>query len=367
MRPTWVEVDLDAIAHNVSTVAATVAPAEVCAVVKADGYGHGAVPVATTALAAGATRLAVALVEEGVRLRQAGIDAPVLVLSEAAPEDSATVMRWGLTPTVYSESAIAALAAAGAVPVHVKVDTGMHRVGAAPDDIVGLAKTVAASGTMSLEALWTHFAVAEEDHEFTTGQLDVLTATAAALAAAGLAPPRIHAANTAGALGRDDARFSMVRLGLGMYGLRPAPHIGAGIELRPAMKVVSHVTHLRRHPAGTRPSYGRRRLLPSDATVATVPIGYADGVSRRLASLGAEVLIRGRRFPLAGTVTMDQIVVDVDDAEVEVGDQVVLLGRQGDVEISADEWAERLGTISYEVVCGFGARVPRRYRGGAAA
>ncbi len=361
MRPTWIEVDLTAVAHNVAAVADIVAPAEVCAVVKADGYGHGALPVATAALGAGATRLAVALVEEGVQLRQAGVDAPILVLSEAAPADAATVARWDLTPTAYSEDGVAALAAAGAGPVHLKVDTGMHRVGARPGDVVGLARAVAASGPLSLEALWTHFAVAEEDADYTARQIERLADAVGALTSAGLAPPMVHAANTAGALGRDDARFSMVRLGLGMYGLLPAPHLGASVGLRPAMKVVSHVSHLRRHPAGTRPSYGRRRPLPADATVATVPIGYADGVSRRLGELGAEVLIRGRRFPLAGTVTMDHIVVDAGDAGVAVGDEVVLLGRQGDAEITADEWARRLGTINYEVVCGFGRRVPRRY------
>jgi alanine racemase len=154
----------------------------------------------------------------------------------------------------------------------------------------------------------------------------------------------------------------MVRVGLGIYGLRPAPGMAPDVELRPAMRVVSRVTHLQRLPAGARPSYGRRRRLAEESTVATVPIGYADGVPRRLVDGAGTVLIRGRRHPFAGSVTMDQIVIDVGDDPVELGDHVVLLGAQDGDEITADEWAERLGTISYEVVCGFGPRVPRRYR-----
>ena len=154
-----------------------------------------------------------------------------------------------------------------------------------------------------------------------------------------------------------------MRIGLGTYGLRPAPGYAPDVDLRPAMRVMSRVTYLRRHPAGTRPSYGRVRPLAQESTVVTVPIGYADGVPRRLADLGGSVLIRGKRHPFAGTVTMDQVVVDVGDDAVELGDEVVLLGRQGGEEISADEWAQRLGTINWEIVCGFGPRLPRRYLG----
>ncbi len=173
--------------------------------------------------------------------------------------------------------------------------------------------------------------------------------------------PMFHAANTAGALAYPEARYDLVRVGLGTYGLRPAPHIAPDLRLQPAMRVVSRVVLLRRLEAGERPSYGRRRPLPEDGTVATVPIGYADGVVRRLSSTGGSVLIRGRRYPFAGTVTMDQIVVDVGDDPVEEGDEVVLMGAQGAEEITADEWAERLETINYEIVCQFGPRLPRRY------
>ncbi len=362
MRATWVEIDLGAVAHNVAVIAAAVAPAALCAVVKADAYGHGDVPVATTALAAGASTLAVALVEEGVRLREAGITAPILLLSEPDPGDAAELATWQLTPTVYTTRFVAALATTGARhDVHLKVDTGLHRVGADPGDVAGLAEAVAAAPNLTLEAVWTHFAVAEEDADFTTDQLGLLRTTLDALAAAGHHPRLVHAANTAGALGRGDARFDLVRAGLGIYGMRPDPATAPSLELRPAMRVVSHVTMVRRLAAGERPSYGRRRPLPAAATVATVPIGYADGVARRLSAIGGEVLVRGRRHPLAGTVTMDQVVVDVGDHPVVPGDEVVLLGAQGAERITAEEWAGHLGTVNYEIVCRFGPRLPRRY------
>lgn len=362
MRPSWVEVDLGAVRHNVAAIAGAVRPAEVCAVVKADGYGHGDVPVAEAALDGGATRLAVALVSEGIGLREAGIDAPILLLSEPVADDVDDVIRWRLTPTAYSRSFLEALAAAAPAgfPVHVKVDTGMHRVGATPGEARVLAGEVVA-GPLRLEGVWTHFPVAESDHEYTRGQVSALRSLLEELAASGIRPDVVHAANTAGALVDLGARFDFVRIGIGMYGLRPAPGYAPEVHLDPAMRVISRVTYRRRHPAGTRPSYGRVRALTRESTVATVPIGYADGVPRRLADLGGSVLIRGKRHPFAGTITMDQLLVDVGDDPVDVGDEVVLLGRQGDDEISADEWATRLGTINWEIVCGFGPRLPRRY------
>ncbi len=362
VRPTWVEIDLAAIRHNVSVIATAVAPSLVCAVVKADGYGHGDVPSAEAALEGGASWLAVALVSEGARLREAGIEAPVLLLSEPLPSDAVEAVRWNLTPTVYRPEFLDALTAVApdGLAVHVKLDTGMHRVGADEETAFALARDVVGAG-LRLEGVWTHFAVAEEDGGFTAAQLESLGSFVERLAEAGIEPEMIHAANTGGALGRPASRLDMVRVGIGVYGLRPAPGFAPVFDLRPAMRVVSEVSHLRRLPAGSRPSYGRRRALSAAAAVATVPIGYADGFVRRLGETGGEVLVRGRRYPLAGTVTMDLIVVDMGDDPVEVGDEVVLLGRQGEEEITADEWAERLGTINYEITCGFGPRMPRRY------
>jgi len=363
LRPSWVEVDLDAITHNVAIIRRAVRPADVCAVVKADAYGHGDVPVAEAALAGGASWLGVALVEEAVRLREAGVDAPILLLSEPDPDDAGEVVAWDLRPTVYRLPFARALAAVAetAHPVHVKVDTGMHRVGADPDAAIELLRLVDADDQLQLEAIWTHFAVAGEDEDYTRAQVRRFEEFVADARLAGIDPPLLHAANTAGALAHPEARFDLVRVGLGIYGLRPEPHIAADLDLRPAMRIVSRVSMVRRLEAGSRPSYGRRRALLAAATVATIPIGYADGVARRLSVEGGMVLIRGRRYPFAGTITMDQIVVDVGDDPVAEGDDVVLLGTQENEEINAEEWAGLLGTVNYEIVCDFGPRLPRRY------
>jgi alanine racemase len=364
VRPSWVEVDLAAITHNVAAIASAVAPAEVCAVVKADGYGHGDVPVAEAALRGGATRLAVALPSEGARLREAGVEGPILLLSEPVEDDVDEVARWELTPTVYHAEFLERLADAlpAPMPVHVKVDTGMHRVGAAPELAAELASEVVARG-LELEGVWTHFPVAESDPEFTRAQVAALRELIERLVAQGIEPTTVHAANTAAALAIPESRFDFVRIGLGTYGLLPAPDIGADLGLRPAMRLISRVTHVQRLPAGARPSYGRSRPLPADSTVATVPVGYADGLTRRLGAHGAGALIGGRIHPFAGTVTMDQVMIDVGDSDVAVGDEVVFLGRQDEAEITAYDWADRLDTITWEVVCGFGPRLPRKYTG----
>ena len=365
MRPSWVEVDLSAITHNVAAIGEAIAPAGVCAVVKADGYGHGDVPAAEAALAGGASWLAVALMEEAVSLREAGIGAPILLLSEPDAEHAAEVVAWDLRPTAYRLRFTEALAAAASRPhpVHVKVDTGMHRVGAGPKGALDLAAMISSSPALELEAVWTHFAVAEADEEFTKRQVAAFDEFADLALAAGTVPKYRHAANTAGALLFPEARYDFARIGLGIYGMRPAHGVAPELDLRPAMSVISRVSQVRRLPEGARPSYGRIRPLPAESTVATVPIGYADGVTRQLSAAGGEVLIRGARHPFAGTVTMDQIVVDVGDAPVAVGDEVMLIGIQGDEEISAEEWASLLDTINYEIVCDFGPRLPRRYHG----
>ena len=358
VRPTFAEIDLSAIRDNVAELTALIAPAELCAVVKADAYGHGDAPVAEAALAAGATRLAVALVEEGARLREAGIGAPILLLSEPGIEAVPDIVKWELTPTVYSTPFIAALAASRVRHrLHLKVDTGMHRVGAAPEVVRDLIDQVERAPGLELEAVWTHFPVADEDPDYTRDQIDRFSSLVQDLEA-----PMIHMANTAGAILYPEARADMCRVGLGVYGLHPCDDTRGRVGLRPAMRLVSRVTHVRHLGKGSRPSYGRISGLTRDSTVVTVPVGYADGLARGLSREGA-VLIGGQRHPLAGMVTMDQIVVDVGDAEVGLGDEVVLLGPQGEEEITADELATLLGTISYEVVCSFGPRVPRRYLG----
>jgi alanine racemase len=368
-RPVWAEIDLDAIRSNVRALRALVAPAALCAVVKADGYGHGAVEVSRAALEAGADSLAVALVEEGVELRDAGIDVPVLVLSEPVADAAETVVAYRLTPVVYTTSGIDALAkavvlrgAAEPLAVHLKIDTGMHRVGCDPLEAVDLAAHIAEHGELRLAGVCTHFAVADEpENGYTLVQQQVFEGTLAAIAARGLETGVVHACNTAGAITMPSARYDMVRAGIGIYGVPPAPALADAVELAPAMSVKARVSHVRMYPPHTPMSYGLRYETPENARVATVPIGYADGVPRELPHSGGEVLVGGRRRPIAGTVTMDQLMVDMGDDPVAVGDEVVLLGRQGSQQITADEWAARVGTISYTIVCGVGPRVPRRY------
>ena len=379
-RWAWADVDLDAIAHNVGVLRDTAAPAAVWAVVKADGYGHGAVPVARAALAAGAAGLCVALAGEGVVLRTAGIEAPILVLSQQPAEALDELLAHRLTPTVYTADQLVAIAErcgrdGGSCGVHLKVDTGMQRVGAQPGDVVALARLAAETAGVRLDAVFTHLACADEpSHPATAEQLARLDAVLAELDAAGLAPPLVHAANSAGALAHPDARRSFVRAGIALYGISPGPGVAhQATVLRPALSLRACVSHVKPVAAGSHVSYGWRHRFERDTTLATLPIGYADGVSRRLGTLpdgpGGDVLIGGRRCPIVGVVTMDQLTVDVApvvDAggHVAVGDEAVLIGAQGDQRITADEWADRLGTIAYEIVCSIGARVPRRVLGG---
>ena len=375
LRPVWAEVDLGAVRHNVRALAALAAPARLCAVVKAGGYGHGAVEVARAALDGGASWLAVALVEEGAELRDAGIDAPVLLLSEPPPAAMADVVGLRLTPTVYTAEGVAAAAiAAGGtgapLAVHVKVDTGMHRVGAARADAVKLALTVEERPELTLEGLWTHFAVADDpDDAFTALQDERFVAVLDELAGLGVRPTLAHACNSAGLLAHPEARHDLVRCGLAVYGVAPSPALEARAEradLRPALSLKARVSLVKEVDAGEGVSYGLRFRAERPTMVATVPIGYADGVPWRLTGAGAEVLVGGRRRPIAGAVTMDQLMIDCGPGggggpTVAMGDEVVLIGSQGDETVGAWEWARRLGTIAYEVMSGIGGRVPRVY------
>jgi alanine racemase len=239
--------------------------------------------------------------------------------------------------------------------VHVKVDTGMHRVGVAPRLLHDLMTAIASKPSLRVTALWTHFPVADEDPDYTRRQVERFAA-----AVERYEVPMIHMANTAGAALFPEARRTLCRIGLGTYGLHPCPETAAHIDLRPAMRLVTHVSHVQRLRAGERPSYGRVKAIDVGSNLITVPVGYADGFPRALTQNGS-ALVGGKRYSLAGTVTMDQIVIDVGDDDYDVGDEVVLLGAQGEEEITADEWAGELGTISYEVVCSIGPRIPRRY------
>lgn len=369
-RDAWVVVDLAAIAHNTRVLGEWVAPSRLCVVVKADGYGHGAVPVAMAALDAGAAMLAVALVDEGITLRRdATIDAPILLLSEPPLVALDDVVAHRLTPTLYRHAAVdaadrAARRAGTMLDVHVKVDTGMHRVGAAPDDLLGLVRHVVESPHLNMAGLFTHFAVADEpESAFTARQSDQFDALVDEVRRAGLPTGTVHAANSA-AMIRKIAMHDLVRCGIALYGLVPSPAIDDLVGLRPALSLRARVSFVKRVAAGAGISYGLRYRLDADSVIVTVPLGYADGVRRMLGQRDGQVLIGGRRHPIAGTITMDQLLIDCGpDAEVAVGDEVVLLGAQGDEEIPAQEWADRLGTITYEVVCGLSPRLPRFHEG----
>jgi alanine racemase len=367
VRSTRADVDLGAIGHNVRALVEKVAPARLCAVVKADGYGHGSIAVSEAALAAGAEWLGVALVEEAAVLRKNGVAAPILLLSQPTRDHDA-VVRYDLRATVYTDDGVEALARAARragkrATVHLKVDTGMNRVGCRPVDAAALAKAISSTPELDLEAVWTHCAVADEpENPFTDVQLDRFDEVVRELDDLGVRPRLQHAANSAAAMLHERARYDLVRCGIAMYGIAPAPALAGRLDLRPAMTLRAEVSMVKRVGVGEGISYGHHHRTSRECTVATVPIGYADGVRRQLSLAGGEVLLGGRRRRIVGTVTMDQLMVDCGDDEVAVGDEVVLIGRQGDEWVTADEWAEALGTIAYEIVCGIGPRVPRMYR-----
>jgi alanine racemase len=364
-RPTVVQVDLDAIRHNVRLLKPP--NAELMAIVKADGYGLGAAPVARAALEAGASRLGVALVEEGLTLRETGIvSAPILVLTEFPPGSEKEALEAGLTPSIYSGDGLARLAEAARAlgspgRVHLKLDTGMHRVGLwPPGEAPAFARRILDEG-LEIEGVWTHFADSEGDDEGTRRQLAAFRSAVDALAADGIRPGVLHAANSGATIRLPETHLDLVRPGAAVYGLDPGEGLDQRAGLRPALSWRSAVTMVKRLPAGERLSYGGRYLLDRASTIATVPVGYDDGYPR--AAVRAEVLIGGARRPVAGTITMDQILVDCGDADVAPGDEVVLIGAQGDERISADELAERAGTIARAIATGIGRRVPREYAG----
>ena len=364
VRPAWADIDLSVIRNNARIMRDTFAPAELCAVVKADGYGHGSVEVAKAALAGGAQRLGVALVEEGRLLRESGIEAPILVLSQPAQIAMREVVKFRLTPTLYTLDGVRALAGAtdSPHPVHIKIDTGMNRVGVKPQSALDVVEAVVAERKLIWEGLYTHFAVADEpDDDFTKVQAQRFDEVIESLGATYELPPLIHACNTAGGISFVDQRRSLVRCGVGIYGVAPSNQVSLPQGVRPAMTVSTQVSLVKRLQAGESISYGQRFTLDRPANIATIPLGYADGIFRILGSKRCDVLIGGKRHPMAGNVTMDQTMIDCGDEPVAIGDEVVLLGRQGSEEVTANEWADLAGTIGYEVICRIGPRLPRRY------
>jgi alanine racemase len=367
-RPCWLDVDLDAVAANVRGVADLVGTGtRVCAVVKANAYGLGAVEVGQAALAAGAERLAVARVDEAIQLRQAGIRAPILLLTGFAPTEADSIVKHRITPSVVDvDGAILLARAAGragaVLDVHIKVDTGLTRYGAPPAKVPDLVRLLRGLPTIWLEGLYSHFASADEpDRDFTAEQLHRLFAVVEELKAIGWRPSIVHAANSAAALREPTTWLHMVRLGLALSGHYPSRHVPRTVSLRPAVALRARLLGVRDVAPGTTIGYGQTFVAERPMRVGLIPAGYADGVPRSHSNRGA-ALVRGQRAPLVGRVSMDQCVVDITSiSEARAGDVVTLFGADGVDCIGLDEFAAWSDTIVHEALCRVGARVPRRY------
>jgi alanine racemase len=367
-RVTRAYIHLSRLRANIMAVNAWVGPdVELLAVIKAGGYGHGAVPVAIAALDAGATRLGVACVDEGLALRAAGIRAPILVMGHAATAELRAAIAGNLVLTLGSlaqcESMVDAAETMGdRIDVHLKIDTGMGRFGILPDQIAATTRTLRRAPSIQIEGCFTHLARGEEEPDQATDQqLDCFERVLAHLRGQGINPPLVHAANSGATLIAPRARYSMVRTGLLLYGYRPDPSVAPALALAPVMELHSALVRVETLPAGSRIGYGHTHTLVGAARVGLVPIGYADGLPRALSGVGY-LVVGGRRVPIIGRVSMDQCSVDLSDVpEAHEGDPVCVIGRQGGGAIWADDLATWSGTISYEILCGISLRVPRHY------
>ncbi len=369
-RPTRVEIDLDALRFNLRQVRERVGPAcEILAVVKADAYGHGASGVAPALAAAGADQFGVALVGEGVALHRYGLPQPIVVLGGVFPGEEQDVLKHDLQPALYDLDTARRLDAAARtngirIPCHLKVDTGMGRLGFRPERLAEVLAALKGLSGVEVRGVISHLALADEpDQPFTSTQIECFQAVVAQVRAAGFAPRYRHLANSAAIYSRDLAGCNLVRPGISLYGGLTGTPFEQTVPQRPVMSFLSQVAQLKEVPAGEGISYAHRFVTQRPSLVAAVPVGYADGYNRLLTNRG-DVLIRGRRAPVAGTVCMDWILVDVTAIpDVAVGDRVTLLGRDGNECVTALEWADKLGTITYEVFCNISKRVPRVFVG----
>lgn len=364
LRPTTARVRLSAIAENYRFMASVASPAEVCAVVKANAYGHGAVRVARRLEREGCRRFAVGMLEEALELRDAGHPAGVLLLQGMNPGQTREVLRERLVPVLASLSsaeAVSDAAGTSTLPFHAKFDTGMGRLGLRPEQVGELCELLRRRPNLRLEGVCTHLARAGESREATREQLRRFEEVLQALRAAGVSPGLVHAANSAGCLAEPQARYDCVRVGIALYGASPEAGILGAERLEPGLFWTSALDHVRRVPAGSAISYGGTFVTTRPTTLGLVPVGYADGYRRALGNR-AQVLVGGRRVPVIGRVCMDLTVLDLTDLPwAAEGDEVVLIGRQGPEAISVDDVASWLDTIPYEVLCGIGPRVPRTY------
>ncbi len=368
MRHTRAIIDLSAIKHNIAIIKQQLKPGtDVIAVVKANGYGHGAIEVARAALSAGVTRLAVAIPDEGVELRAAGITAPIIVLGLIADEEALLCAENHLTVTVCAPEHLPSLSRAAQrtgcpVSIVLKTDTGMGRIGAKKREALELAQVIKNSPGLDLASLFTHFASADKkDLTQAKQQLADFNLLLKNLEDLGLRPPLVSASASAAVFSLPDSQFDSVRLGIAMYGLYPSDEIRRYVELKPALSLTSRISYVKKLPAGSPVGYGATYHTKRDEYIATLPLGYGDGYSRRLSNQ-ARVLINGRSYPVIGNVCMDQFMVSLgSDEAAQAGDLAVLVGQDGGECISLEELAALAGTINYELTCNISARVPRMY------
>lgn len=362
----WLEIDRGALEGNVRLLLQRTG-VQVLAVVKANGYGHGIVPTARAALRGGATWCGVARVEEAIELRRAGIDGQLLVLGATAPGRLQEAIGERVSMAIWDAEQLQAVAAATngtneAARLHLKVETGMGRLGIEPGEVIELARRIAATPGVVLEGVFTHFARADEaDLEPTAAQERQFLEVLATLEGAGLRPGLVHAANSAASLARPSAHYSMVRVGIALYGLDPSPECPLPAGFRPALAWKAQLTQVRTMPPGRGVSYGHAYVTAGRERIGVAPVGYGDGYRR---VPGNVALVHGRQVAVVGRVCMDQIMLQLDEVpEAGEGDEVVLLGEQGGARLTADDLARRWGTFNYEVICGLSARIPRVYRG----
>ena len=363
-RPTWAEVNLRNLEYNFARIKAKLSTGtKVMACVKADAYGHGLVPVAKQLSASGADYLAVASIDEGIMLRDAGLRLPVLILGLVLKSDIAPLFEYGLIPTVSDLGFAAALnrkaASSGRkINIHIKVDTGMGRIGVLYKEAFEFVKRVCRMHPVRIEGIFTHLSCADTNREFTLYQIALFNSLISKLNTCGIHIPLAHAANSMGIIAYKQSHFNMVRPGLVIYGLYPKA--GLSIKLRPVLSLKARVVYVKQAPKGYGISYGRTYILKRNTAIVTLPIGYGDGYPRNLSNI-APVLIAGKVFRISGRICMDQIMVDVGDVQVKTGQEAVLIGTQGKNTITAEELSLLSGTIPYEIVCGLGSRVPRVY------
>ena len=363
-RPTWAEVNLKSLAFNLNQVKKVLsAKTMILATIKADGYGHGLIPVARKLAASKVDYFGVASIDEGIKLRAAGIKIPVLILGLFFKNDIAPLFDYELTPTICSYDLALELDRRGQrlaqrIKVHIKVDTGMGRIGLTEQEALKLIRRIHRLKFIEIEGIFTHFALADINQKFTADQINSFSRLILQLETEGIHIPLAHAANSMGVLAYRQSHFNMVRPGLVLYGLYPRP--GLKINLKPVLSLKTKVMYVKKVPKGCGISYGHSYITKKKTTIITLPIGYGDGYPRNLSNIGP-ILVKGKRFKISGRVCMDQIMVDVGNLKVRLGDEAVLIGTQAKGRISAEELARYCNTIPYEIVCGLGSRIPRVY------